>query len=110
MLNLSLRAHIVTQCIRSALHSNETFAFLAQKLDILAVSQPVMRALTARTFGEAYKQPLSYNRDIIKITADLFETLIAAYYLERGYEGLLVWVEGLYKPLIFAAADAFYDW
>lgn len=69
-----------------------------------------MRALTARTFGEAYNGPLSRDKKAIKITADLFETLIAAYYMECGYECLFSWVEVLYRPLIFAAYDASKAW
>ena len=42
----------VSQTLRAALHSNQTFSRLAEKLDILAVSSHVLQSLTSRTFGE----------------------------------------------------------
>lgn len=94
------------QELRSALHSNATFSHLAEKLDILGVSEVVLKALTAKTFGEgSLVHPK--GRSQIKETADLFETLIGAYYLESGFDCLNKWVAEMYKPLICAARKAF---
>ncbi|OCH96060.1 ribonuclease III [Obba rivulosa] len=97
--------HLYT-CIRGALHSNRTFSRLAEKLDILAVSDSVLKALTLRTFGEGNPARLK-NKPETKATADLFETIIAAYYLDRGFEALCEWVNDIYTPLIDAANAAF---
>ncbi|EMD42138.1 hypothetical protein CERSUDRAFT_110683 [Gelatoporia subvermispora B] len=93
-------------CIRAALHSNRTFSRLAEKLDILAVSDAVLKALTMRTFGEGTLSRAK-NKPEIKATADLFETVIAAYYVDRGFEALCEWVSDIYTPLIRAASTAF---
>ncbi|RPD82447.1 hypothetical protein L226DRAFT_528611 [Lentinus tigrinus ALCF2SS1-7] len=45
-------------CLRAVLHSNATFSSLAEKLDIMAVSNRVLQALTKRTFGEDYHRSL----------------------------------------------------
>ncbi|KAI0669788.1 hypothetical protein C8Q78DRAFT_1037827 [Trametes maxima] len=99
--------HLYTN-VRSALHSNMTFAMLAEKLDIMAVSNPVLKALTRKTFGEGVSTT-SKTKPQIKATADLFETVIGAYYLDHGFEMLYQWVRGIYTPLIKAAADTFYQ-
>ncbi|KAI0361499.1 hypothetical protein OH77DRAFT_433562 [Trametes cingulata] len=95
------------QCIRGALHSNMTFAMLAEKLDIMAVSSTVLSALTRKTFGEGTAAPVK-SRPQIKATADLFETVIGAYYLDYGFEALYAWVKEIYTPIIQAAATTFY--
>ncbi|TCD69903.1 hypothetical protein EIP91_005727 [Steccherinum ochraceum] len=92
--------------LRSALHSNATFSKLAEKLDILAVSSVVLNALTQRTFGEGSKVHPK-QRPQVKATADLFETVIGAYYLECGFESLCNWVTELYEPLITAGKKVF---
>ncbi|KAH9950427.1 hypothetical protein B0H21DRAFT_723340 [Amylocystis lapponica] len=94
--------HLYTVQVRNALHSNATFSYLAEKLDILAVSGTVLRALTIRTFGEVRPQ--------VKATADLFETVIGAYYLEVGFEPLCDWVREIYTPLIKVAENSFLKW
>lgn len=91
------------------MHSNRTFSRLAEKLDILAVSDFVLKALTLRTFGEGTPARLK-NRPEIKATADLFETVVAAYYIDRGFEALCDWVRDIYTPLIEAANAAFRAW
>ncbi|KAI8990538.1 ribonuclease III domain-containing protein [Trametes punicea] len=98
--------HLYTS-VRAALHSNMTFAMLAEKLDIMAVSNTVLEALTRKTFGEGTAAPVK-SRPQIKATADLFETVIGAYYLDHGFEALYEWVREIYTPLIKTAADAFY--
>ncbi|KAI0348540.1 ribonuclease III [Trametopsis cervina] len=95
--------------VRAALHSNATFSRLAEKLDILAVSRKVLDALTRRTFGEGSSAP-SKSRGQIKATADLFETVIGAYYMEQGFERLCQWVAELYAPLISVGKRAFLDY
>ncbi|KAL6309881.1 ribonuclease III domain-containing protein [Sparassis latifolia] len=100
--------HLYT-ALRAALHSNATFSHLAERLDILAVNSSVLEALTYRTFGEGTSAP-SKSRTQIKATADLFETLIGAYYLDRGFEALCDWVRDLYTPLIVTAKETFYKW
>ncbi|KAH8099409.1 ribonuclease III domain-containing protein [Cristinia sonorae] len=97
--------HLYTS-LRAALHSNATFSKLAEKLDVLAVSSTVLRALTAKTFGEGSAAP-SKLRPQVKRTADLFETVIAAYYMESGFEPLNDWVADLYAPLIAAARKTY---
>ncbi|KAH9858084.1 hypothetical protein C2E23DRAFT_802586 [Lenzites betulinus] len=93
-------------CIRSALHSNVTFAMLAEKLDIMGVNEDVLRALTRRTFGEGTSAPMK-TKPQVKATADLFEAVIGAYYIEEGFEALYTWVKNLYEPLVKIAADAY---
>ncbi|KAJ8495633.1 hypothetical protein ONZ51_g1583 [Trametes cubensis] len=97
--------HLYT-CVRAALHSNKTFAMLAEKLDIMAVSSTVLKALTRKTFGEGTAAP-SKSRPQIKATADLFETVIGAYYLDHGFEALYEWVKEIYTPLINATVHTF---
>ncbi|KAI0328482.1 ribonuclease III [Cubamyces sp. BRFM 1775] len=97
--------HLYT-CVRAALHSNKTFAMLAEKLDIMAVSSTVLKALTRKTFGEGAAAPVK-SRPQIKATADLFETVIGAYYLDHGFEPLYEWVKEIYEPLINAAVYTF---
>ncbi|KAI0778294.1 hypothetical protein BD413DRAFT_508224 [Trametes elegans] len=98
--------HLYT-CVRAALHSNATFAMLAEKLDIMAVSSTVLQALTRKTFGEGTAAPAK-SRPQIKATADLFETVIGAYYLDHGFEALYQWVKVIYTPLIKAVTNTFY--
>ncbi|KAH9898291.1 ribonuclease III domain-containing protein [Cubamyces lactineus] len=98
--------HLYT-CVRAALHSNKTFAMLAEKLDIMAVSSTVLKALTRKTFGEGTAAPHK-SRPQIKATADLFETVIGAYYLDHGFEALYEWVKEIYTPLINAAVHTFH--
>lgn len=95
------------QSTRAALHSNLTFAMLAQKLDILAVSDTVLRALTRNTFGESTAAPAK-SKSEVKATADLFETVIGAYYLDHGFEALYEWVKEIYDPLIKVTAKTFH--
>ena len=94
--------------MRNALHSNVTFSRLAEKLDVLAVSSQVLQALTARTFGDGSLAPHKHVHGI-KVTADLFETILGAYYLECGLEALYAWVVDLYRPLLHVGTQAFYD-
>ncbi|PCH33729.1 hypothetical protein WOLCODRAFT_135284 [Wolfiporia cocos MD-104 SS10] len=101
--------HLYTN-IRAALHSNMTFSRLAQKLDILGVNEPVMQALTVRTFGEGAAAPVFRTKVEWKPTADFFETVIGAYYMQSGFEALCNWVIDLYRPLIAVAKRAFDDW
>ncbi|KAI0651961.1 ribonuclease III domain-containing protein [Trametes meyenii] len=98
--------HLYTN-VRAALHSNRTFAMLAEKLDIMAVSNSVLKALTRKTFGEGVSTT-SKTKPQIKATADLFETVIGAYYMDHGFEMLYQWVRDIYTPLIKAAADTFH--
>ncbi|KZT06008.1 ribonuclease III [Laetiporus sulphureus 93-53] len=99
--------HLYTE-LRAALHSNATFSHIAEKLDILAVSSTVLHALTDRDFGEGAAASTSKSKPKIKATADLFETVIGAYYLEKGFEALCAWVQEIYEPLIKVARKAFY--
>lgn len=92
----------------SALHSNATFSRLAEKLDILAVSDLVLKKLTAETFGEGTSAGFKTAR-LVKTTADLFEAAIGSYYLEKGFESLCEWVDDLYRPLILAARRSYHD-
>jgi len=100
--------HLYTN-LRSVLHSNATFSHIAERLDIYAVSSTVLRALTMRNFGEGATAPMIKSKPEIKATADLFETVIGAYYLESGFEALCDWMREMYKPLIAAAKRTFYE-
>lgn len=44
-----------------------------------------------------------------KVAADAFETLIAAYYFENGFNALCTWVASILKPLIVVAQKAYTD-
>ncbi|RPD55842.1 hypothetical protein L227DRAFT_579327 [Lentinus tigrinus ALCF2SS1-6] len=94
-------------CLRAVLHSNATFSSLAEKLDIMAVSNRVLQALTKRTFGEGALAP-NKSKPEVKMTADMFETIIGAYYLENGFKALCEWVEEIYSPLIEVVAETFF--
>ena len=97
------------QCIRAALHSNATFSRLAEKLDILCVNATVLKALTALDFGEGASASQDKTRVRIKATADLFETLVAAYCMEYGFNALCDWVCELYGPLIAASERVYME-
>ena len=97
------------QSIRSALHSNKTFSRLAEKLDILAVGDKVLKTLTSKTFGEGVNAPYK-SKPQIKATADLFETVIGLYYLDHGFEALCKWVDELYQPLVSVSANEYLRW
>ena len=43
----------------------------------------------------------------VKATADLFETIIAVYFNEKGFEALCDWVAPMYTPLIRAGKRAY---
>lgn len=94
------------QTTRAVLQANATFSRLSEKFDILAVSKKVLDALTRRTFGEGSKAPEKSPPEM-KATGDLFETVIGAYYLERGFESLSEWVGELFAPLIATAREAY---
>ena len=47
------------------------------------------------------------SRRQVKATADLFETIIAVYFHEKGFEALCGWVAPLYSRLIRAGKDAY---
>lgn len=83
-----------------------TFSNIAEKFDILAVSSFVLKRLTNKTFGESALNIIK-NKAEIKTTADLFETIIAAYFLDSGFEALCAWARGIYTPLIEAAVQTF---
>ena len=89
------------------MHSNVTFSNIAEKFDILGVSSFVLKRLTVKQFGEVEKLDLFQSKKQIKSTADLFETVVGAYYLENGFEKLCDWVREIYRPLITAGVLAF---
>ena len=74
----------------------------------MAVNNSVLQALTKRTFGEGASAP-NKSRPEMKATADLFETVIGAYYFDHGFEALCAWVEELYTPLIEVVAETYYQ-
>ncbi|CAL1695592.1 unnamed protein product [Somion occarium] len=97
--------YLYTKCAH-ALWSNETFCKLAETLDIYTFSPDVLYALDRRTFGTGgilYK-----DHSQIKHTADLFETILGAYYLQSGFEAFYSWVERTFIPLIYMAEDAYW--
>lgn len=83
---------------------------MAEKLDILAVPDVVLRYLSGLDFGEGALAPAAKARQKIKATADLFETVLGAYYMENGFGSLCDWVGDLYTPLISSAKKAFDKW
>ena len=83
---------------------------MAEKLDILAVPDVVLKYLSRKDFGEGVSAPTVKPYTKVKATADLFETVLGAYYLERGFGALCNWVSDLYRPLISTAEAAFYKW
>ncbi|KZT72804.1 hypothetical protein DAEQUDRAFT_663461 [Daedalea quercina L-15889] len=101
--------HLYTN-LRAVLHSNAVFSRVAEKLDILAVPDMVLKYLSKKDFGEGASAPTFKPYTEVKATADLFETVLGAYYLERGFGALCNWVIGIYRPLIYVAEAAFYKW
>ncbi|PIL31847.1 hypothetical protein GSI_06551 [Ganoderma sinense ZZ0214-1] len=93
-------------CLRGALNSNATFSRISEKMEFYCVSGMVLQGLTRRTFGEGTLAPLK-SKGQVKLTADLFETIVAAYYWDSGFEALARWVGETYRPLIKAAADEY---
>ena len=77
-------------------------------MEFYCVSRMVLQALTKRTFGEGVLAP-SKSKGQVKLTADLFETIVAAYYWEAGFEALFRWVKEIYEPLIRATAEEYYS-
>lgn len=59
--------------------------------------------------GVVHKRYRSYYRSRDKVAADAFETLIAAYYFERGLQAVCDWVSSTLGPLIRAARKAYGD-
>lgn len=42
-----------------------------------------------------------------KLVGDVFETMVGAYYTEKGFDALHAWVQRAFEPVIEAAASAF---
>ena len=66
----------------------------------------VLQRLTKRTFGEGILAPTK-SKCQVKMTADLFETIVAAYYWDSGFEAVARWVSETYQALIKAAAEEY---
>lgn len=92
------------------MHSNAVHSRVAEKLDILAVPDVVLRYLSKKDFGEGVSAPASKAKPQVKATADLFETVLGAYSFENGFDSLCGWVGDLYAPLISSAKKAFDRW
>ena len=43
-----------------------------------------------------------------KTIGDVFETIVGAYYTEKGFDALYQWTKRTYEPIIAATIDAFY--
>ncbi|KAI0695142.1 hypothetical protein BC835DRAFT_1544575 [Cytidiella melzeri] len=71
--------------VRSALHSNYTFCHIVHKMGL---------RISADT----------------KSIGDVFETMIGAFYTEKGFGALHDWVKRSFEPIIEAAAAAFDHW
>jgi len=82
---------------------------VAEKLDILAVPDVVLRALSRMDFGEGASASAVKSYTEVKATADLFETVLGAYYKEKGFTALCDWVADIYAPLVTVATKAFYE-
>ena len=85
-------------------------SLVAEKLDILAVPDVVLKYLSGLDFGEGVSAPTTKSGHRVKATADLFETVLGAYYFENGFGSLCEWVGKLYAPLITSAKQAFDKW
>ena len=44
-----------------------------------------------------------------KSIGDVFETLMGAYYTEKGFNGLYEWTRRTYEPVLLAAINAYYS-
>ena len=68
------------------LHANRTFCYLAQKMKI------------------------EYGGADTKNIGDVFETIVGAYYTEKGFEAVHEWAMRVYEPLVHEANTAFDEW
>ncbi|KAJ3552253.1 hypothetical protein NM688_g4250 [Phlebia brevispora] len=73
--------HMYTE-IRSALHRNLAFCHLANRMGLT-------------TSGST------------KSIGDVFETLMGAYFLEKGFQSLYEWTRRTFEPIIMAAYEAY---
>ncbi|EKM61127.1 uncharacterized protein PHACADRAFT_204280 [Phanerochaete carnosa HHB-10118-sp] len=69
--------------ILSVLHANRTFCHLARKMKI------------------------DYGGADTKNIGDVFETIVGAYYTEKGFEAVHAWAIRIYEPLVREASIAF---
>ena len=83
----TLQRSPASQTLRAALTTNATFTHFMVHVGAFD------RCPTGRT----------------KVAADAFETVIAAYYMESGFDALCTWVADMLKPLIAVAEKASVD-
>lgn len=43
-----------------------------------------------------------------KDIGDIFETIVGAYYTEKGFAALCEWTNRVYEPILLAAIEAFH--
>jgi dsRNA-specific ribonuclease len=63
--------------------------------------------LKVGAFVRPRHQPKASADAFDKIAADAFETLIAAYHFEQGFQAVCTWVSVTLKPLIIVARKAY---
>lgn len=83
------------QTIRSVLTTNCTFMHFMLKVGAFTTRRPHRWKATTRIIG------------FDKVAADAFETLISAYYYEKGFHAVCTWVSEALGPMIMAAWDAY---
>jgi len=82
----------LVQVLRSAMNTNCTFTHYMLKIG--AFKRP---GAHTRAFANAFD----------KVAADAFETLMAAYYFEQGFQAVCTWVSNTLNPLIIVARKAY---
>jgi dsRNA-specific ribonuclease len=80
------------QVLRSAMNTNCTFMHYMLKVG---------------AFEKKSTQQPGASNAFNKVAADAFETLIAAYYFEQGFQAVCAWVSDALKPLIIVARNAY---
>ena len=75
-----------SQVMLGVLHANRTFCHLARKMRI------------------------EYGGEDTKNIGDAFETIVGAYYTEKGFDAFHVWASRIYEHLVREASAAFDEW
>lgn len=97
----------VLQQLKSALVANVTFYHLARNFSFCALKDlRLVQAFAAMVTSAGRSQKPS--RTAIKKIADFFETIVAAYHSEAGFDKLCDWVGEFYPPLIRAAERGYH--
>jgi len=99
---------LFNQAIKYVLQSNLTFSRLIEKLYVPAAGSSVVRILVEKSIGGT--SVCRYRTKVeVKALGDIFETVIAVFYVNRGFESLHEWARDIFKPLIYVAKQAYFD-